>query len=154
VHARLSFSIEPRFSFCHAISLILSPYLSPLVSFSLQLVIPCSSVFISLSSLLALILLMHQTRLALHIRAVAYARTCFTLYLSPVPGMQHRSSSSVCAQSCLIVSASSSSTFAFRFRSSLLLLELENRILPHHSPATRITFHFLLSVVLTVGYGI
>jgi hypothetical protein len=35
----------------------------------------------------------------------------------------------------------------------LLLLELENKILPHHSFATRINLRFLLSVVFTVGYG-
>jgi len=34
-----------------------------------------------------------------------------------------------------------------------LLLELGNKILPHHSPATRINLYLLLSVVLTVGYG-
>ena len=33
----------------------------------------------------------------------------------------------------------------------LLLLELENKILPHHSPATRNNLRFLPSVVLTVG---
>ena len=35
----------------------------------------------------------------------------------------------------------------------LLLLEPENKILPHHSSVTRSDLRFLLSVVFTMGYG-